>query len=172
MNLLVRNILIFVVFLLAQVLLFNNFTILNTATPHVYLLFLLLLPLSLEFYWVVLIAFVAGLLVDSFSISLFSGIHAFSSVLMMSLRRFWVDIISNKSAYRDDEEAFLYNQPITWYIQFLLPLILLHQISYYLLDAFGFENLGITMLRIGTSTLYSFAFILVFTLLIYKTNRR
>lgn len=172
MNLLVRNILIFVVFLLAQVLLFNNFTILNTATPHVYLLFLLFLPLSLEFHWILLIAFAAGLLVDSLSVSLLSGIHAFSCVLMMSLRRFWVDIISNKSAYRENEEAFLYNQPVSWYVQYLLPLILVHQISYYLLDAFGFDNMGITLLKIGTSTLYTFAFVLVFNLLIYKTNRR
>ena len=172
MNQVVKNILIFVVFALGQVLLFNNFTILNTATPHVYLLFLLLLPLSLEFYWTIIIAFFAGLLIDSFSISLFSGIHAFSSVLMMSLRRFWIDLISTKSAYRDDEEAFLYNQPVTWYVQYLLPLILIHQISYYFLDAFGFENIGMTFLRIGTSSLYSFAFVLVFTLLIYKTNRR
>jgi hypothetical protein len=172
MNILLRQSAIFLIYLLLQVFVFNNFVLFDLATPHVYLLFLLMLPLNIRFSLTVLVAFFGGLMLDLFSVDLFRGLHAFSGVLMVSLRKFWVTVITNKVAYRGSEEYLLQMQPTPWYVQYLLPLILVYESAYHFLEAFSFGDIGMTILKIGLSTLYTFVICLIFTLLIHRGNKR
>lgn len=172
MNILLRQSAIFVIYLLLQVFIFNNFVLLDLATPHVYILFLLMMPLNVRFPLAVLAAFFGGLFLDLFSVDLFRGLHAFSGVLVISLRKFWVNIITNRVTYRGSEEYLLSAQPTPWYVQYLLPLILIYETSYQLLEAFSFGDLGTTLLKIGLSTLYTFAVCMIFTLLFHRGSKR
>ena len=98
------------------------------------------------------------------------GLLSFSCVLMMSIRLTWVETITTRIAFRGNEDVFLKTQPFTWYINYLFPLILVHHIAYYLLEAFGFQNFGTTLLKIGTSTIFTFIFCLLLTILLYSKS--
>lgn len=172
MNILLRQSAIFVIYLLLQVFIFNNFVLLDLATPHVYILFLLMMPLNVRFPVAVVAAFLGGLFLDLFSVDLFRGLHAFSGVLVMSLRKFWVNIITNRVTYRGSEEYLLASQPTPWYVQYLLPLILIYEASYHFLETFTFGDFGMTMLKIALSTLYTFAFCMIFTLMFHRGGKR
>lgn len=172
MNLYVRHIAIFVIYLVLQVFVFNNFTLFDLATPHLFLVFLLMMPISFRFPSVILIAFFAGLVLDLFSFDAFKGIHAFSCVLMMSLRNAWIKVFTSQVTYHGSEEYFLQSQPAAWYAQYLFPLILIHHLAYYFLEAFSFENAGLTLLKVGSSTLFTFALGFIFTLIFHKTSKR
>lgn len=172
MNVFLRNSGIFLIYLLIQVVVFNQFTLFDVATPFVFLLFLLMLPLNLRFSISLIIAFVVGMLVDWLSFNAFKGIHAFSSVLMMSVRLPWVNLFSSRFSYHGSEEYLLQVQPLRWHIQYQLPLILVHQFSYFILEAFSFDNFPYTFLKIATSSLYTFGFCILLTLWFYKSNKR
>ena len=172
MNLVLRNTVIFIIYLLLQVFVFNHFTLFGVATPHVFLLVLLMLPINTRFPFLLLIAFGMGLAVDVFSFNTFKGLHAFAAVLMMSLRLVWVNVFTNRFSYHGAEEYLLQVQPPIWYVQYMFPLILVHHLAYYFLEAFSFAHFPLTLLKAGTSALYTFAIVLILTLLFHKTSKR
>jgi hypothetical protein len=172
MNLLLRQSAIFLVYLLLQVFIFNNFVLFELATPHVFVLFLVMLPLNIRFPIAITVAFFAGLLLDLSSVDLFRGLHSFSAVLVVALREFWVNVITNRVTYRGSEESLLQVQPTPWYLQYLFPLILIYEASYHFLEAFSTANIGMTLLKTGLSTLYTFAICMIFTLLFHRSNKR
>lgn len=172
MNIYVRQIAIFFVYLLLQVFVFNHFTLFDVATPHVFLLFLLMLPMNIRFPFLILIAFFAGLTVDLFSFNAFKGVHAAAGVLMMSLRSPWVNVFTNRFSYHGAEEYLLQVQTAPWYAQYLFPLIFIHHLAYYFLEAFSMDNVGLIFLKTGTSAVYTFGICLLFTLLFHKGKKR
>lgn len=172
MNLYAKHTAIFLIYLLLQVFVFNNFTLFGVATPHVFLLFLLMLPMNIKLPLLLVIAFFAGLLLDLFSFNAFKGIHAFACVLMMALRTFWVNIFTNRFSYHGSEEYLLQVQNPVWYSQYLLPLILIHHIAFYFLEAFSLDNASLTLLKIGSSVVFTFGLGLLFTLLFHKGSKR
>ncbi len=171
MNQIFRQFGIFVVYLAFQVLLFNNITLFDRYTPFVFILFLLMIPITLSFPLTLVVAFVAGLMVDLLS-GYITGLHAFSCTLMMSVRNFWVNLITNRNAFRGNEEVILRIQPYNWYPQYLMPMILLHHLAYFLLEAVGGGNLGIALLKAGVSSVYTLIWALIFALLFYKSSKR
>lgn len=172
MNIVLKNILIYLLLLVLQVIIFNNFTLWGVATPFPFLVFLLMLPVNIRFHWLILIAFFAGLFVDVFSDNQATGIHAFSCVLMISIRNWWIKIITTRAAYRSSEEFSLEGQPMSWYLNFLVPLILVHHITWFSIEAFSFDHFFTTLLKILSSTIYTFTFCLIFTTLFYRRASR
>ena len=170
MNQLIKYFLAFLAYLFLQVFLFSKFTLWGVATPYVFLVFLLMLPLNLPFKGSILVGFGVGLLVDVFSTNALTGLHAFSCVLIMAVRLSWVETITTRIAFRGNEDVFLKGQAFPWYISYLLPLIFLHHLSYFFLEAFGFENLGNTFLKIISSTVFTFVVLLALTLLFYANS--
>ncbi len=171
-NLYLRQAAMFLIYLLLQVFVFNYFTLFDLATPHVYLLFLLMLPINLRFPFLIVIAFFVGLTVDIFSFNAFKGVHAFAATFMMSLRNIWVSVFTNRFSYHGSEEYLLQVQGPVWYAQYLFPLILVEQLAYYFVEAFSFDNFPLTLYKSGSSAVFTFGICLVFTLLFHKTNKR
>lgn len=172
MNLYVRHTIIFLVYLLAQVLVFKHLTLFELASAHVFLVSLLVIPVNTPFALLLLAGFFGGMLVDVLSFGPFKGISAFSAVLMLSLRNAWVSLITNKSNFRGSEDTLIRVQPLPWLLQYLLPLVLVYELSYHLLEAFSVDNLGLTLLKFATSSLYTLLLCLIFTFWIHQDARR
>ncbi len=172
MNLYLRHTAIFVLYLLAQVLVLRHLTLFETASAHIFLVSLLILPVTTPFPILLLMGFFAGMLVDLLSFGPFTGISSFSAVLMLSLRNAWVFLITNKSSFRGSEETMIRVQPIGWLLRYMVPMVLLYELSYHLLEAFGFDDFGITMLRFITSSLYTLLLCIIFTYWIHQDYKR
>ena len=172
MTLLLRHTAIFFIYLLAQLLAFNHLTMWEFASAHVFIVSLLILPVNTPFALLITIGFVAGILVDVFSAGAFKGISAFSCVLMLSLRNPLVNLITNKVSFRGSEETLIRVQPFIWLIQYLLPLIVIYELSFHLLEAFSFDNLGYTMLKGLASVVFTFSLCFIFIYWIHQDNKR
>ena len=172
MTLFLKQSAIFLVYLLLQVFVFNHFTLFDLATPHVFVIFILMLPLNIRYPVLILIAFFTGLFLDLFSVNVFRGLHAFTAVFVMSIREFWINIITNRATYRGSEEYLIQVQPTPWYLQYLLPLIFIYEVVYNILEAFSFSNFGNTFLKIGLSTLFTFVIVFIFTILFHRGSKR
>lgn len=155
------------VYIFAQVMLFNHLTIMEAATPFVFLLFLFTLPLATPLWLSYILAFVVGLTVDILSEAAPTGLHAFSCVLAISLRAPWAAYIT-ASNFRSLAEINFSNQSVVWFASFLLPLIFVHHLAYFLLEAMQWSLLWVSLGKVILSTLYSFLLIFILTYLFYR----
>lgn len=163
---------IFLVYLFAQVFLFNKFTLLDIATPHFFLLFLLMLPYNFSPAVLMLVAFATGFSVDLLSQNLFAGVHSFSCVLMVYVRNPWVSVITNRVTFRGSEDFEIDAQPLAWTATYLLFLIFVHNFVYYIMEDLSFAWFHYKLLKIAASTAYTFFLCFLFSTLFYRSIRR
>ncbi|PKP28492.1 MAG: rod shape-determining protein MreD [Bacteroidetes bacterium HGW-Bacteroidetes-19] len=88
MNNVIPNLFRFFIFVVLQLLVFNNIKFLGYINPQIYIIFLLLLPLELKKWVQYIIAFLTGLLIDMFFQTF--GIHALSSLIIIFIRPYLV----------------------------------------------------------------------------------
>lgn len=139
-------------------------------TPQLLVLFLLMMPLRYPLPLQYLIAFIAGLLLDTLSGTYINGAQAFSCLLMVGLRGFWLRIIS-AGGYRPASEISLTDKSLSWYVTFLLPMIAIHHTAYYMVEAFGFQHFFYTLLKIILGTIYTFVLAFLVCVVFYKNGR-
>ncbi|HWA34935.1 MAG TPA: hypothetical protein VG737_12425, partial [Cyclobacteriaceae bacterium] len=135
-----RNVLLiviyFVLYLLAQVMLFKQLVLFNTAFCFVYVAFILLLPIETNSMVLMLVAFVLGIGVDVFYDSL--GLHAFSLVLVAYLRNYWLGTITPQGGYDAGEGPTLAVNGLQWFMVYSLPLVFVHHFVLFFTEAGGF----------------------------------
>jgi hypothetical protein len=164
---LIKYTLSLLVYLFLQVFLFNQLTIFQVATPFVFLLFLFTLPFDLSKTALYLLTFGVGLLVDVLSESSATGLHAFSGLLAISLRELVFNAITSSNV-RSGSEISIRNQNTIWLVSLLLPLIFVHHLVYFYLEAMSFQHFFYTLLKVISSTAYTFSISLLIAYLFYK----
>jgi len=165
MNDIIRNILAFILFTFFQVFLLDELELFNIAPPFPFLLFIFMLPTSIPTPLLYIITFATGLIVDILSGS--PGLHAFSCVFAIALRG-QVILATMSSHYRSATEISLNSQASSWYVTYLLTLIIAHHTVYYLLEAMVQYNFLYTVMKIIVGSLYTFVLSYMLALLFYK----
>lgn len=159
--------LVFLLFVVLQKFMLEILVIGNIAIAFPFLLFLLMLPLNWPKPTLYLIAFAVGLIIDILSDNYTNGLHAASCLLMMAVREFWLQVITSSSRRsRDDSE--LDQQPFTWYLIYLSPLIFIHHLAYFSLSDFTFSTMIMGLPQILLSSIYTFIVSLILLIVFYK----
>ncbi len=119
---LLKNIILFFVFIIIQVFILNRVPPLHQfIVPYLYFVFILWLPFSINRVLLLLIAFMFGLILDYFTGTL--GLHAAPCVLIAYLRPFILNLIitqeSNEHSYPEPSIKSLGGTPYALYIAFL-----------------------------------------------------
>jgi hypothetical protein len=157
----------FFLYILLQQYLFNSLTIFDIATPFIFLIYLLLLPLSIKFSWTIIIAFVMGLSIDLLSYSIPDGLHSFAAVAITGLRQSWIRVTNPTVNFSGKENFTFSQQSMNWFVIYLSPLLLFHHTIYFVLDAFSSPGFWWVILRIITSFIYTLLSSLVIVFLFY-----
>lgn len=144
----IRQIVRFVVLLLLQVLLINHLQFMGICHPYIYLVSLLIMPMTLPRWADMLIGGAVGLLVDVFCNSL--GVHAAACILVMYLRPFLI-----KGYVTDMErltaEIGMRTIGVANYIKYVVILVLLHHTAVFFLTAWSFAHIWFTLLEVAVS---------------------
>lgn len=164
-RLLIKYGILFISLILVQVLVLNQVQLNGFINPYVYLLFILLLPLSTPKYLLLILAFVIGLVVDVFQNSL--GIHAASSVLIAYLRPFIIRAISNRDDDRSDYPGLAQNT-FRWFLTYVSFMVLTHHLLLFYLEVFSFSHFFITLGRAIISSLFSIFIIVLSQFLVFR----
>ena len=167
MNQIFRYIIAFVLYLIFQVGLFDHLGVLDVAMPFVFLLFIFTLPFDWPVMVIYLIAFGTGLFVDILSDSNASGLHAFAAVFAVGPRERLAAMASG-SNFRSVSELNLKDQSSLWFAIYLGSLILFHNLAYFFLEAMSFGNFFYTLLKVFTSTFYTFLICFLLSFIFYK----
>ena len=155
----------FITLVLVQVLIFNQVQFSGFFNPYVYVLFIILLPLSTPRYAVLILAFLLGLTIDIFSNSL--GIHSAATVFVAYVRPLIIRIISNRE---DDKSDFpgLNQNKLSWFISYVLLMVLLHHTVLFYLEVYTFVNFLNTLYRVILSSIFSIIIIVLSQFLVFK----
>lgn len=158
----IRQIGRFVLLLLLQVLLINNLQFLGVCHPYIYILCLLMMPITLPRWADMLIGAFVGLVVDIFCNSL--GVHIAACVLLMYVRPYLID------AYVSDRERLIgdidtQSIGVPDFIKYIVILVLLHHTMVFFLTAWSFSHFWFTLLEIVVSSAVSIVLIIGYDLM-------
>lgn len=159
----------FVLYLLAQVMLFRQLVLFNTAFCFIYIAFILLLPIETNTIALMLSGFLLGFGIDIFYDSL--GLHALSLVLVAYVRNFWLTTITPQGGYDAGEGPTLASNGLQWFLVYTLPLVFIHHAVLFFLEAGGFGVFWYTMSKIMTSLVFTVTILLLFQYFSFRRRR-
>ena len=171
MSTLVKNIIRFALFILAQVYVLDNIHLHQLITPNVYFLFILWLPFRMKRTWLMLVAFVLGFTLDSFHHH--PGFHTAACVLIAYIRPFLINLlIPQEGADTNYEEpSFKSMGGMLPYFIYTGVLTLIHQGWLFLLEAWQFGNIWYFIMKTLLSTAVSLLLIIITELLFVRKQR-
>jgi len=153
----IQNIFSFVILVLIQVLALNNIQFLGFINPYIYILFILSLPVKFPRWLSLILAFILGLTIDTFSNTI--GMHAFATVLIAFFRNGIIKLFTSIEEGSNPVPSF-YSFGVGAYIKYVVFMVLLHHSSLFFLEAFSFQNFWMTLLRILLSSFVTVLLIL------------
>ena len=175
MNLFVKNIIRFSLFILVQVFVLDKIHLYQMVTPYLYFLFLIWLPFRMGRTQQMIFAFALGFVMDSFRHH--PGFHTAACVLIAYIRPFLVNLlIPQEGADSNYEEpSFKSLGGILPYMIFIGVLTFLHHGWLFLLEAWQFGNIWYFLVKTVLSTLVSLFLIIIAEMLFtrqqkFKTN--
>jgi len=164
-NAILINILRFILLVFIQVLLLNHINFLGYINPYIYILFILLYPLSGNKGLLIFLSFLLGFSIDIFGDS--GGVHAAASVFIAYIRP-WILKFSFGISY-EHNNIKLYKTSLAQQFTYIVAMVFLHHIILFSLEIFNLSHI----LLIIKSTLFSgiFSIILLMSILILFSRK-
>ncbi len=171
MSSLVKNIVRFCLFIFVQVFILNEIPPLHhLITPYIYFLFILWLPFKMGRRSVMILAFVLGFALDSFTKTY--GLHAAPCVLIAYLRPFLINLlISQEGAESNYNEPSIKSMGFTPYFTYVAILTLLHHSLLFFLEALQTGGYFYFLLKTLLSSGISLLLILITELIFVRKQR-
>lgn len=155
-----------ILLILAQVILFKNLVLFDSAFCFAYILILLMLPMDTNPIVQLLIGFVVGIIVDSFYNTL--GIHAAASVFLVYVRIYWSKVMTPSGGYDSGPKINVRTQGLGWFITYTYPLVLVHALLLLFIEASGFSLFWLTLTKAFYCSIFTTIIILIIQYLFYK----
>nr|WP_320118151.1 rod shape-determining protein MreD [uncultured Marinifilum sp.] len=166
MNIVLKNIIRFVVLVLIQVAILNNIQLSGFLNPYMYVLFILLLPFEIPNWLLLLLSFLLGISVDIFSGTV--GMHASACVFMGYLRPYVLNYLSLRDGYEIGTYPGIASYGFAWFFKYALSLIIAHHSFLFIIEVFSFANFSETLVRIIFSGFFSLILIITSQFLMFK----
>ena len=147
----------YVVVMLLQVLLFNQLQLWGACHPYIYVLCLLMMPITLSHSVDMVIGALVGLAMDVFCNSL--GIHTASCILIMFIRPYLIGAIVNDKD-RLNEQISLRAIGMEAMLKYTVILVLIHHFVVFSLAAWSWHHIGFVLLETLVSSIVTISIII------------
>ena len=155
---------LFVVLILLQVLVFNQISVFGFATPFLYIYFLLKLPMGRNEFYVIIIGFLMGFIIDVFLNT--PGINAAATTLVASLRRPFLRLFFTREEFENFVPG-IYSATGA-FIRFAVIMVLKHQVALFGLESFSLFNPNILLLRLLSSVILTLILVFAMDSFVFK----
>lgn len=169
MNKTMLQIIRFVVLVLFQVLVINHIRLGGYVHPHIYLIFIMLLPFNTPKWQLLVLGFVLGLSIDLFTGT--PGLHAGATTLMAFCRPSIIKLVSGNLKFENIQEPSLGQIDGMWMFRYVLCMVIVHHFALFFLESFSFHLIGQVLLRILLSVPVSI-FLIMMILYIFKREKK
>jgi len=155
----IPQVIAFFVYLLYQVMILQNVVLFHTAFCFLYVAYLLLLPVETNPLALMGIGFLMGFAVDMFYESI--GLHAFACVFVMYVRNYWLSSITPQGGYDSNVTPSMALGGFQWFVVYALPLVFIHHLMLFYMEAGGFGMFWFTLWKTIVSTFFTTLVILI-----------
>ena len=155
----------YAIVMLLQVLLFNQLQLWGVCHPYIYILCLLMMPITLPHSIDMVIGAVIGLVMDVFCNSL--GVHMAGCILLMFIRPYLLGAIVNDKD-RLNEQISLRAIGMEALIKYVVILVLVHHLTVFLLAAWSWAHIGYVLLETLVSSIITILIILGYNFMKYR----
>ena len=168
---LVKNIIRFCLFILVQVFVLNQIPPLHQlVTPYLYFLFILWLPFKINRRTLMLLAFMLGFALDSFTKTY--GLHSAPCILIAYIRPLLINLlISQEGAESNYNKPSIKSMSFTPYFTYITILTFIHHSLLFFLQAMQSGGYFYFIIKTLLSTAISLALILLTELLFVRKQR-
>ena len=148
-----------------QVLLFDQLQLVGACHPYIYVLCLLMMPITLPHNIDMIIGAAAGIVMDIFCNSL--GVHTAACILVMFIRPYLIGaIVSDKD--RLNEQINLHTIGMEALIKYVVILVVIHHLSVFMLAAWSWHHIGFVALETIVSSTITILIIIGYNALRYR----
>lgn len=169
MNNFTKNSIRFVVFVLLQVLIFNQLEIGYGFHLMIYPLFIMLLPFELGVISLMGLAFLSGIIIDIFSNTY--GLHASSLVMMAYFRPIIFKFYGPREGYDPLKEPSVFDMGNRWFTLVFGSLLLIHHFWFFLIESFEFNQFLFVLQKTTFSVVTSFLICLLLQSFLIKKSK-
>ncbi len=164
-KLLMKYVVMFAVLVLIQVLLLNHVMLGGYLIPYMYILFIMLLPVSIPGYLLIILAFATGFVIDMFSDS--PGIHSSATLVMAIFRAPLIKSISQKEENTNDFPGLKQNG-FSWFLTYTAIMVIIHHVFLFFMEMFTFHEFFFTLFRSILSSVLSVFIIILSQFIIFR----
>lgn len=159
----------FIIFVLLQVFIFENFILYNTAFCFFYIGFILFLSFETDHLVYLFIALALGLTIDIFNDSL--GVHASACVAIAFLRPYWLSIVTPRGGYESITTPNVKVLGFQWFLSYAFPLIFMHHLLLFFVEAGNFYYFFNKLWKIFSSSLLTFIILVIYQYIFFRRVR-
>jgi hypothetical protein len=154
---------VFVVLIVLQLLIFNNIEFSGYVNPYVYVMFILVLPVSVPSWLLLLLSFITGFVIDIFSGTF--GVHTFATVMAGFIRPWVLSLNVTAEVAEPDMSPSSHTSGMRWFFVYTVTLVFIHHLTLFYIELFSFRSFFHTMLRVLLSTAFTTFFIILFDII-------
>ena len=151
--------------MLLQVLLFDQLQLWGACHPYIYVLCLLMMPITLPHSADMLIGAFAGFTMDIFCNSL--GVHMAACILLMYIRPYLIGVIVNDKD-RLNEQISLHAIGMEALLKYTVIMVLIHHLTVFSLAAWSWSHMGFVLLETIVSSTITILLVIGYNVLRYK----
>ncbi len=155
----------YVVVMLLQVLLFDQLQLWGACHPYIYILCLLMMPITLPHNVDMLIGALVGLVMDVFCNSL--GVHTAACILVMFIRPYLIGALVNDKD-RLNEQISLRSIGMEAILRYVVIMVIIHHLMVFTLAAWSWAHIGFVLLETLVSSLVTILIIIGYNILKYR----
>ncbi len=155
----------YIIVMILQVLLFDQLQLLGVCHPYIYILCLLMMPITLSHSADMIIGAVVGLIMDVFCNSL--GVHTAACIFIMFIRPYLIGAIVNDKD-RLNEQISLRALGMEALLRYVVILVVVHHLMVFLLAAWSWAHIGFVLLETIVSSLVTISVIIGYNALRYR----
>ena len=155
----------YVVVMLLQVLLFDQLQLWGACHPYIYILCLLMMPITLPHNVDMLIGALVGLVMDVFCNSL--GVHTAACILVMFIRPYLIGALVNDKD-RLNEQISLRSIGMEAILRYVVIMVIIHHLTVFALAAWSWSHIGFVLLETLVSSLVTILIIIGYNILKYR----
>ena len=155
----------YILVMLLQVLLFDQLQLFGVCHPYIYILCLLMMPITLPHSVDMIIGAVAGLVMDIFCNSL--GVHTMACIFLMFIRPYLLSALVNDKD-RLNEQISLRTLGAEAMFRYVAILVVLHHLMVFMLAAWSWSHIGFVLLETIVSSVLTIVVIFGYNVLKYR----
>ncbi|MAO72270.1 MAG: hypothetical protein CMD02_07195 [Flavobacteriales bacterium] len=156
------------IFVLIQILLFNNIQFFRYINPLVYLILIITLPQDTEKWFIILYAFFIGILLDLFEGNM--GLNSSSLVFIAFVIPYLHKFLIPRNSIDGKDKLNLQVLGLKIFSIYALSVIFLHHTFLFALENFSINGIIFLLFKVLLSSIITFIIIIIFQLFTFKVK--